>query len=187
MSQGRWIGFVLLVGGIAWAMHISTQTPPADMQSAGQKATQNASIASEIALKSEASNGPLAVDFEIAPSFGRPTIEGRTNLPDGTELGVWLFCLDGPKPRMNCGTSLGATVSNGHFVADFSTFAPENAVIPGIYRLEVTTSGVEPPAVAAVLGQRGENLAGKYVVRLIPGVDVQTIKYSAQIVIGGAR
>jgi hypothetical protein len=103
----------------------------------------------------------LTVAFRVATSFERPVIEGTTNLPGHTILGIALTCQNPPDP--NCGVSGYFFVRNGQFVADFS--APAWGVKPGKYQLRIRTpvASVEPASVQAVIGQHGENLAGKYV------------------------
>jgi len=103
----------------------------------------------------------LAVGFSVATSFDGPVIEGTTNLPDHAIVGVALTCQTPPNP--NCGARNYVTARNGRFVADFSAAAW--GVKPGQYQLRIWTpaASIEPASVQAVIGQHGENLAGKYV------------------------
>lgn len=125
----------------------------------------------------------LAVQFRVATAFERPVIEGTTNLPDHAILGIALTCQNPPIP--NCGVSGYAHVRNGQFVADFS--APAWGIKPGRYQLRLWTpkASVEPASVQAVIGQHGENLAGKYAK---PGLrkGETVVEYVSQVTIAKA-
>ncbi|MHC2433138.1 lysozyme inhibitor LprI family protein [Bradyrhizobium sp. USDA 4451] len=116
----------------------------------------------------------------------RPWVRGTTNLPDGTNLHVWVrkawrpdasrrlaaglaACGDDCWPLMSPAdsaetvASVNATVVNGNFAAgpfveDLSKNSPPPA---GRYILEVSGWSARQPAnVLEIIGQRGENLAG---------------------------
>jgi hypothetical protein len=123
---------------------------------------------------------PFIVTIQTSVSGGaRPIVMGRTNLPDGTVLMMWLTkpWLSNARERIAVGLSAcgdscfpltvsGSTfdevkVKNGQF-----TWGPVldngGALKSGTYTLEVNSRGGrdQPPEVRAIIGQRGENMAG---------------------------
>jgi hypothetical protein len=130
---------------------------------------------------------PFAVAIETSVSGGaRPIVTGTTNLPDGTELYIWLkkLWLPNAKERMNVGLSacgddcfpfqttsklpdgvgLGVVVKNGHF--SDGPFTDKGAALrPGTYVLEVSVyfATLQPAYVRAIIGQLGENMTGPLV------------------------
>jgi hypothetical protein len=126
---------------------------------------------------------PFAVAIETSVSGGaRPIVTGTTNLPDGTNLMVFLrmdaanlsdtalsacgdICSgrglsDGQFPVIR-----GAVVMNGQFRDGPITYKG-SALPSGTYVLEISTfpqPGFQPPDVLAILGPRGENMTGPLV------------------------
>jgi RNA polymerase subunit RPABC4/transcription elongation factor Spt4 len=133
-------------------------------------------------------SSPFQVAIEASASGdARPTATGTTNLPDGTQLMIWLqkpWLPDG-KERMAAGLTacgdddcfslqtytklpnahgFGVVVKNGRFSDgpfDYKGAAPR----PGNYVLVVSSffASLQPPEVRAVIGELGENMTGPLV------------------------
>jgi TPR repeat protein len=130
---------------------------------------------------------PFVVVIDVSVSGGaRPTVTGRTNLPDGTELYTWLkkpwlpnakerlavglpACEDDCFPlqtssKLPDGVGLGVVVKNGHF--SDGPFTDKGAALqPGEYVLEVSFyfATFQPANVRAIIGPLGENMTGPLV------------------------
>jgi hypothetical protein len=121
---------------------------------------------------------PFDVTFNVPSSFEGSTIQGRTNLPDGTEFIVTL--MDPPGCQPHCGAAQAkSTVKAGQF------HAGPFRIDPGNYTLEITmdVAGGEPAEVQAVIGAHGENLRGPYVKPAPLGLGPM-ISYVAQVWMG---
>ncbi len=89
----------------------------------------------------------------------RPTIHGRTNLPDGAELLVGLS-----RPESAYFGQAKVTVRDGQFATErFSQNG--NPLNPGRYKVEVSMSlaALQPETVRAVIGEHGEKMSGSWV------------------------
>jgi hypothetical protein len=132
---------------------------------------------------------PFVVTIETSISGdARPTVTGTTNLPDGTELWLWLLkpwlpdgkqrlaaglpaCGDGDcfplqtNATLPNGQSRGVVVKNGQFEDGPFTNNNGAALRPGKYVLEVSAyfASLQPPGVRAVIGLLGENMTGPLV------------------------
>ena len=130
---------------------------------------------------------PFVVAVETSVSGGaRPTVTGTTNLPDGTQLYIWLkkpwlpngkerlavglsACGDDCFPvqtnsKLPDGVGLGVVVKNGHF--SDGPFTDNGAALrPGEYVLEVSSyfAATQPADVRAIIGPLGENMTGPLV------------------------
>jgi hypothetical protein len=147
---------------------------------------QSAAAPSSAGSSQAATSQPLVVAIETSVSGGtRPTVTGKTNLPDGTHLLLALRkpWLPNAKERLAaglpaCGDYCGPLTVSGRSIADdvvvkngrFSDgpFTDRGAALrTGIYNLDVyqviDPSG-QPPEVFAVIGPNGENLRGPLVI-----------------------
>jgi uncharacterized OB-fold protein len=133
-------------------------------------------------------SSPFQVTIEASASGdARPMVTGTTNLPDGTQLMVWLhrpWLPDGKERlaagRTACGDDdclplqtstklpnspgFGVVVKNGRFSGgpfDYKGAAPR----PGNYVLVVSSfyASLQPPEVRAIIGELGENMTGPLV------------------------
>jgi len=109
----------------------------------------------------------LEVEVEV-PSDGRPMVDGRTNLPDGTMLVVTLEGED------DFTTQDIASVRDGAYSA--GPFGPDEGMGSGDYAARVAMSlpRSQPDAVKAVIGEGGERLVGDAVIESDMGVKVET-------------
>jgi hypothetical protein len=138
----------------------------------------------------QAPAGRFVVTIETSVSEGaRPIITGKTNLPDGTKLDLWLLKPWLPNARERaalntfmCDPTLFASrdctpltasgklpgdsvvVESGRFT--YGPITDRGAPLsPGAYVLEVMANFVveQPPNVRAIIGQHGENMLGPMV------------------------
>jgi hypothetical protein len=139
---------------------------------------------SSVASSPAAVSLPFVVAIETSVSGGaRPLITGMTNLPDGTQLYIWLKkpWLPNAKERLAVGLAacgddcfplqtkvpgggLGVVVTNGQF--SDGPFTDKGAVLrPGTYVLEVSFdfATLQSSSVRAIIGQLGENMTGPLV------------------------
>jgi hypothetical protein len=128
----------------------------------------------------------LAVEMSVtATSANPPVITGTTNLPNGTVLSVFMF---GEPPACVLWCSIGgarglgvdAIVENGRFTIGTELTGTEK-LLADTYKIDVTMDphGQSDPAVKSVIGPKGENLRGSYVVALgdEPGKTYVPIKF----------
>jgi len=103
----------------------------------------------------------VLLEIETKVEGEKATVFGKTNLPDGLDLSV---SVDDKTPGILTGQS-HATVRNGEFSA--GPFGPDAGLPNGIYIAEVIMPfpSVQSDAVRAIIGQKGEKLAGKLIVK----------------------
>jgi hypothetical protein len=123
----------------------------------------------------------VAIDA-AASGGGKPVIEGRTNLPDGTVLTVSL-----QPPNSVCATGcvpieFETRVSDGHFRAGPFTAGGRN-LPPGDYTLEIASNmaRLQSVSVQAIIGPRGEYMIGKNVRVPGDGADEFIVDYISQV------
>lgn len=106
-----------------------------------------------------------SVKFAVAPALGglKPTLEGRTNLPSGTQL---IVTLRHGAPSYDAQSKL-AVEPNGCFATD--QFTDDGGDLsPGRYSVLVTmpVSSGQPDSVQRIIGTHGEYIIGPFVKRL---------------------
>ena len=111
----------------------------------------------------------VKLSFEVENiSTGKPKIVGQTNLPDGTDLMIYL------RDRANYNAGQVVKVQGGTFTSpEFSMRT--NPLTKNLYIATVTmqTPSSQPPDVQERIGKQGENLRGEPVVKTESGVSVQ--------------
>lgn len=122
--------------------------------------------ANDIKKVDQISNSKINVtlDFKIENiDDGKPVISGQSNLPDGTELGIWI---QGKSQKYNAQTNV--QVENNKFESE--TFSNNySKLIKGVYEVSVSMpiASTQPQKVQAVIGKNGENLEGSLVKKSI--------------------
>jgi len=115
--------------------------------------------------------GAVELETDVDVADGKPVIRGKTNLPDGTKLGVRVAGARG------YAAAADAVAANGAFTA--GPFTANHAPLPtGSYevRIVMPVPNVQPEAVRAVIGENGEHLKGRLVKRGDLGVIVESNK-----------
>jgi hypothetical protein len=105
----------------------------------------------------------------------RPQVYGKTNLPDGAVLTFMMS-----RPEIQYVAQQKMVVKNGKFYT-VGISDRGGALKPGRYTVEIAlvASGLNPPNVRAVIGDRGENMSGQWV---HPGViDAKEFTYHGVI------
>jgi uncharacterized protein YecT (DUF1311 family) len=117
--------------------------------------------------------GALTVDMSISvKSANPPMITGTTNLPDGTQVAVWLRgILKSGQQRCDfrCGFGSYTKVESGRFEIS-SELTEGQKLVPYLYKLELVVipkASGQPPVVASLLGSNGEHLRGPFVRALV--------------------
>jgi hypothetical protein len=97
------------------------------------------------------------------------TVEGRTNFPDGTVLTLVLY-----RPESRFVDTVDVTRYMGHLGLDLSL--SHSPMSPGIYRIEIMTSGRgQPVSVQKILGRNNANLTGSNITTMVwPTYDLKT-------------
>jgi hypothetical protein len=127
-----------------------------------------------------ASGASCAMEVQLSTEVqtsSRPTIQGTTNLPDGTKLTVIVS-----RKESAYRDQASTAVSSGRFsIGPLSQRG--NELNPGLYKLEVATiPAIEQPlSVQQLIGKRGEKLHGPLISREAGG---QTVRYSTAFQIG---
>jgi hypothetical protein len=130
-------------------------------------------------------NKELDVDFTVDAVFtDKKSIvcAGKTNLPPKTELMITLHSCD-----RNYHAQSKATVGeNGQFNSEQfsdSKNPPKNEMLSGNYSIEIVVPivSVQPDEVKTVLGSKGRNLSGAYVIE--DSIFGKTIRYKKEFVI----
>jgi hypothetical protein len=88
-----------------------------------------------------------------------PSVYGKTNLPDGAQLMLTMS-----RPDIQYVAQKKMVVKNGKFLA--GGFSDRGSSLqPGKYNVEIglVASALNPPNVRAVIGDRGENMTGRWV------------------------
>jgi hypothetical protein len=110
----------------------------------------------------------LAVEMSVtASSENPPVITGTTNLPSGTILSVMMVGeAPGCVPRCGIGPA-DTVVENGRFTIGTKLTGTEK-LLAAFYKIDVTmmSHGQSDSAVKSIIGPKGENLRGPYVVAL---------------------
>jgi len=102
----------------------------------------------------------VTFDFSVDWFGNRPVINGKTNLPDGTEIMTSVI-----RKSARFMAQDRAVVRSGRFRA--GPFGPASGLVPGVYEAGATMpfAFVQPPGVRAIIGDKGENLRGSLVER----------------------
>ncbi|GGX91769.1 hypothetical protein GCM10007160_19070 [Litchfieldella qijiaojingensis] len=116
------------------------------------------SAASEANTDTEVSPFPEPVDVTatgVQRPDGRLRVEGRTNLPDATELVVIV-----ERRASGVRWRIRTSVNDGHFLAE--PLGPGSGLPRGEYSITVSMqpASVQPGKVRAVIGEQGEYLRG---------------------------
>ena len=112
------------------------------------------------------------LELEIAVQLSnpsRPVFYGRTNLPDGAELGTTLACPKQPDGKI--GFEKSVIVHHGNFKID-PVSSSIDRLEPGFCILYIGMPEKQPPEVSAIVGKSLENLTGKYMMPSIPGMGI---------------
>ena len=118
----------------------------------------------------------LTAYFENSKNL-KPRIIGYTNLPEDMEMMVSLYRKD-----IKYSASADATVHSGKFITEPFSALGSN-LPPGNYIIKITSPlpDLEPPAVKAILGNKGNKLKGK-LANMMYGE--RMVNYSANVKLG---
>ena len=124
----------------------------------------------------------FAVEVQLSAEVqtpSRPTIQGATNLPDGTKLAV-IVSRKQSAYRVETSTEVR---SGGFVVGPLSQRG--NELNPGLYKLEVAMvrAADQPLSVQQVIGRQGEKLRGPLASREAGGL---TVRYATTLQVGVA-
>jgi hypothetical protein len=125
----------------------------------------------------------VAIDASLSGG-GKPRIDGRTNLPDGTALTVSLRPDDSACAIDCVPIEVDVRVANGGF--QVGPFTRDGRPLPaGPYTLEITTgmARLQSVSVQSVIGPRGEYMFGKYVHPPEETSDENIVDYESDITI----
>jgi hypothetical protein len=129
-----------------------------------------------------ASGMSFAIEVQLSAEVqtpSRPTIQGATNLPDGTKLAVIVSRKESAY-RVEASTE----VRSGSFLVG-PLSQRGNELNPGLYKLEVAlvAAAQQPLAVQQVIGRQGEKLHGPLVSREARAL---TVHYATMLKVGVA-
>jgi hypothetical protein len=190
VGRGLLIGGAILVGGFILTHWLSSGSDSVPQVSAKQQTPIASAIQAEPAPEhiSAPLNDPKAITAEMSVRIvpgNPPSFIGKTNLPDGTLLAIFL---KGDMPT--CYPRCGFFATRPTFVKD-GAFAvgPEltgnDQLIPDTHTIEITVysgsgvqpgGGVQPREADAILGRHGEHLRGPHIFSM-PGKELEPVSF----------